>query len=224
MLKGSVLIILKLCEGYDILIRFVHEFFCVSEHCTAKIGVLFDGKISVKSACQLEKSGYISAKKAAALGIPSIIEHISHEYKAQAYMSAEMLSLLITQLLIIISRNDNRDKEITPVGITDDFAYVKSFLADNCHRKINMQVLAQYVGYSYDHFRHIFKAATGITPHRYLIDVRLSRAKQLLSHSEDKIDNIALACGFSDCNHFSRVFSQSFGISPTEYRKRYFPL
>lgn len=69
------------------------------------------------------------------------------------------------------------------------------------------------------HFRRQFEKFYGQAPKAYLLQIRLNAAIQMLWNKEYTVSEIALACGFSDCNHFSRVFRQKSGMSPTEYRK-----
>ena len=84
--------------------------------------------------------------------------------------------------------------------------------------------LAESVCMSERHFRRQFEKLYQQTPKDYLQKLRLNAAAELLLQKELSVTEIALACGFSDCNYFSRAFRQNFGISPTEYRKRFFAL
>ena len=67
-------------------------------------------------------------------------------------------------------------------------------------------------------FCKLFKKAANTTPAEYIISVRFSNAKLLLSESELTISQISEMCGFSDASYFSYYFKKSFGITPGEYR------
>jgi AraC family transcriptional regulator len=85
---------------------------------------------------------------------------------------------------------------------------------------LTLTLLAGESGYSRTHFLRMFRRATGQSPHRYLLDLRLRKAESMLaSHSESLVD-IALACGFSSHAHFSTAFRSRYGLSPAAYRRR----
>jgi AraC family transcriptional regulator len=79
--------------------------------------------------------------------------------------------------------------------------------------------LATESGYSRTHFTRMFKAATGQTPHRYLLELRLRKAQSMLTNRALPLIDIALACGFSSHAHLSTAFRSRFGITPSAYRR-----
>lgn len=84
---------------------------------------------------------------------------------------------------------------------------------------IDLHSLAKESGYSRSHFLRMFREATGITPHQYLLRLRLKQAQRMLKEGSSKLVDIALACGFSSHSHMSRMFRQAIGITPIEYRR-----
>ena len=66
----------------------------------------------------------------------------------------------------------------------------------------------------------IFRKVTGYSPIEYLLQVRLSKAAELLQRTTKTISEISLECGFSDSNYFSRQFKKRYNFSPRDYRKR----
>lgn len=81
-------------------------------------------------------------------------------------------------------------------------------------------VLAAQCNISEVYFRKLFIKLYGVTPHQYVIDIRLNAAKQLLSEGTAKINTVAEKCGFSGVYHFSRLFKERVGLTPTEYMKQ----
>ena len=64
-----------------------------------------------------------------------------------------------------------------------------------------------------------YKKAYGVTVYKYLTDLRLDAARELLSDSRYSVGDIAARCGFADQCYFSKVFSKRFGIPPTAFRE-----
>ena len=79
--------------------------------------------------------------------------------------------------------------------------------------------LAAQCGISEVYFRQLFKEQFGTAPHQYILELRLRKAKQLLSGSRLSVGQIAESCGFTNPYHFSRTFRQSTQLTPSEYRK-----
>lgn len=84
---------------------------------------------------------------------------------------------------------------------------------------LSLQALANESGYSRVHFIRMFRAATGYSPHSYLLNLRLERARGLLRNPSLSLIDIALDCGFSSHSHMSRLFHTSVGITPSAYRR-----
>jgi YesN/AraC family two-component response regulator len=68
---------------------------------------------------------------------------------------------------------------------------------------------------------HLFRKVTGFTFKEYLILQRISKAKDLLLHTDDNITQICINSGFSNVNHFIRIFKKYQAITPYQYRKKY---
>jgi AraC family transcriptional regulator len=79
--------------------------------------------------------------------------------------------------------------------------------------------LAKACELSPSHFARAFKQATGVTPHQWLTLRRVGRARELLARTRLDLTGIALACGFYDQSHFSRVFTRIEKISPGKWRR-----
>ncbi|ADV81798.1 helix-turn-helix domain-containing protein [Terriglobus saanensis] len=84
---------------------------------------------------------------------------------------------------------------------------------------LDLETLATESGYSRSHFLRMFRASTGCTPHRYLLQLRLERAKELMRQKSVSLIDIAALCGFSSHAHLSKMFRQIVGMPPSEYRR-----
>ena len=93
-------------------------------------------------------------------------------------------------------------------------AYMHANLADS----VRLEDIAGAVGLSVFHFSRTFRHATGLAPHRYLIQARTERVKVLLLESEQSLAAIAKDAGFSDQSHMSKVFRKITGTTPKYFR------
>ena len=88
---------------------------------------------------------------------------------------------------------------------------------------LSLQALANESGYSRVHFVRMFRAATGSSPHNYLLNLKLERVRELLKNPSMSLIDIALDCGFSSHSHMSRAFHKFVGVTPSAYRRRLRP-
>ena len=93
------------------------------------------------------------------------------------------------------------------------------FITENLHRDIRLSDIAGTVGLSQFHFAHMFRDATGQTPHQYLLDQRMARAKHLLRTTALSIEEIGTAVGFERATAFSRSFASREGVSARSWRR-----
>lgn len=84
---------------------------------------------------------------------------------------------------------------------------------------IDLRILAEQQHIAYPYFRKMFKKYTGISPHQYVLDLKIMRAKEMLLTSERSVKEISFALGFQSIYYFSRLFKQKTGVSPSTLRK-----
>jgi AraC-like DNA-binding protein len=95
---------------------------------------------------------------------------------------------------------------------------IREHIDDNIDQRISVELLAGLANLSVCYFVRAFKKSMGITPHDYLIRQRVERTKQLLSGTDMRLSEIALAAGFADQSHCARRFREHVGMSPRDYR------
>jgi AraC-like DNA-binding protein len=79
--------------------------------------------------------------------------------------------------------------------------------------------LAHRLGVSYTWFRRTFAHHTGLSPHQYRIQIKLGRARTMLSETALTVKEIAFRCGFESEHYFSRLFKRKSGLAPGEWRR-----
>ncbi|MBD2744719.1 AraC family transcriptional regulator [Coleofasciculus sp. FACHB-1120] len=88
------------------------------------------------------------------------------------------------------------------------------YIQDNLAQEISLDAIADYLGISRYYFCRLFKQSTGLSPHQYVIQQRVERAKQLLQRGEMSIAHVAQACGFAHQSHLNRHFKRLTGVTP----------
>jgi AraC family transcriptional regulator len=96
---------------------------------------------------------------------------------------------------------------------------VRAYIDSNLHRTIHIRDLSAVARRSPAHFSRKFKLAVGESPHAYVVKRRLESACHLMITSAASLSEIALNVGFSDQAHLCRLFRQSFGQSPANWRR-----
>ena len=92
------------------------------------------------------------------------------------------------------------------------------FMRENIHRKVTLQSISTFIGYSTSHFSALFLRKTGFSPLNYLNQLKIQEACHLLDFTDMKINQISMSVGFDDPFYFSRIFSKTMGTSPIKYR------
>lgn len=110
-----------------------------------------------------------------------------------------------------------------PVPAADDTVPVArgvAYMETNFHRNITLQDIAAQACLSPRHFSRLFRQSHGASPHRYLLDLRLHQACELLDATSLTVAQVAARCGFEDTSHFARQFARRLGQSPSAWRTR----
>ena len=92
------------------------------------------------------------------------------------------------------------------------------YLRKNIDKPLTLQNMADHAQLSKSHFSRLFKEQTNYTPMDYFIRLKLQRACMLLSFTQQSVQAIGLAVGYSDPYYFSRIFKKIIGTSPRAFR------
>lgn len=92
-------------------------------------------------------------------------------------------------------------------------------LASNLAQRVPLVHVARHCDVSPSHFSRAFKVSTGLSPSRWMLRLRIDRAKDLLRESGASLAEVGSQCGFADQAHFTRTFSRYVGVSPGSWRR-----
>ena len=107
------------------------------------------------------------------------------------------------------------------MNLTNDIyqriATAKIFIDENYYESIGLEEISQQAFLSRFHFHRLFTKIYRSTPHRYLTQKRIERAKQLLAENK-AINDVCSEVGFESIGSFSSLFKKEIGFAPTYYR------
>jgi AraC-like DNA-binding protein len=96
----------------------------------------------------------------------------------------------------------------------------RQLIDTRCDEPLNLETISGEAGYSPFHFIRLFREAFDVTPHQYLTERRIQRAKHLLSQGEMTVTEVCFAVGFQSLGSFSALFARRVGYPPAVYRTR----
>ena len=94
------------------------------------------------------------------------------------------------------------------------------YMSENLERPLKLADMAEYVGLTSSYLSHLFTSRTGQSPMTHLRQLRISHACHLLDFTDLHINQICHKVGITDQYYFSRIFTSTMGVAPTEYRRR----
>lgn len=97
---------------------------------------------------------------------------------------------------------------------------VFDYINEHFCEELSNDVLADMAALSNIHFRRLFKIQYGVSPHEYIMTLRIDKAKALLREGQLSVEEIGASCGFSSLYYFSNSFKKSTGLSPSAYARQ----
>jgi AraC-like DNA-binding protein len=156
--------------------------------------------------------------------IATLAESLAHEITTGLPGQDEMVDALVRQLGVHLLRTHFRVRrdpaiELSRVGPVDRrLRRAIELMHARASEELSLKELAEAVFLSEHYFAHLFKEVTGFTPHAYLANVRIDRARTLLTHTDLPITRIAAEAGYRSSSHFAHAFRGVTGESPRAYR------
>lgn len=152
--------------------------------------------------------------------IPAIVDQMVAAFDTDD--GFEQMNLLFYSLLLkfrAATGKSSKKESKLPIAeqIKVSIKYISEFYCDD----ISLSNLASLCGISEEYYCRVFKELTSTTPIAYINALRITRACDLLQKNPDKkIEDISAACGFRRHSYFNKVFKETVGVTPTEYRAK----
>jgi len=94
----------------------------------------------------------------------------------------------------------------------------RAFIDEHFAEPLDLDAICREAHFSRYHFLRLFRSAFGVTPHQYLTQKRIEKAKVLLAANEVSVTEVCFAVGFQSLGSFSTLFQKHAGRSPQQYR------
>lgn len=151
--------------------------------------------------------------------IQKTIDMMIKEYTNQGLGFKTLLTGSFYSLAVLLSRlysslEKHTDNEI--IGIAKSIAYIEEHYMDD----LTLNELAKIAGFSPRHFSRRFFEIKQTTPIHYIQALRLEKASYYLRNTQLPVSEVAMQCGFSDSNYFSRSFKKHYAITPIQFHKK----
>lgn len=127
---------------------------------------------------------------------------------------------LLGEMMIGLLKTYGGPPQINPAHKPQSLNWIASYLSYSLSEPLSLEDMARRARLSPSRFAALFKAKFGVSPHRYLLNLRIRHAQELIRKGEYSLEEIALYCGFADASHFSKAFRKATGETPGAYRKQ----
>jgi transcriptional regulator GlxA family with amidase domain len=136
------------------------------------------------------------------------------------------VAMQVARVLVVYLRRTGGQSQYSALlalqaqSTTDAFSELEHWIAENLTADLRVERLADRAGMSPRNFARRYTEASRRTPARAVESIRVDAARRALEETDDRLDEIARRCGFSNEEHFRAAFARQLGISPRAYRKR----
>ena len=152
--------------------------------------------------------------------ISKFVESLEFYFVNPTLINNDLLELKIKELILLLiqSKNVCSIQELISDLYSTQSVQLKTVIELHRYSNLNQEELAKLCNLSVSSFKREFKKVFNDTPNNHITDLKLKRAKELLSITEMPISEIAYGVGFNDPLYFTRTFKKKIGSSPSEYR------
>ena len=209
-------------DGIESAVVFPVDILCFERYDAAEakvLGPLAEGKLRMPVLCQ---SGDAAFEELSACY--KEIEQMLRQMKEQKNMFYLNIKAKMLELIAVAYKHDLLTRQVREgreeSGTVENLKKVLQYIGEHYGSPIRLSELAELVNMNEQYFCRYFKKNIGKTITEYINVIRVEKAATALAETEDKIIDIAAACGFDNTGYFIRRFKKEKGMTPSEYRKK----
>jgi AraC family transcriptional regulator len=148
------------------------------------------------------------------------IEKIVSDDHPTASLLADTIAQALANRFIAINHRGSAQREARSNQLSHrKIRQVRDFVEANLAADIKLSAMANICSVSSEYFLRLFKSTVGVSPHQYVLNLRIGRAKALLGDPGRSLSDIAAECGFSHQQHLTSTFRRFTGVTPGAYRR-----
>ncbi len=152
--------------------------------------------------------------------INKYIEGILFYFKNPSLVNEEILILKLKEIVLLLNQTQNAPAiHSILANLFNPTSYaLREIVESHIYSNLTLSELARLSNKSLASFKREFRKVYQVAPATYIRNKKLAKARQVLALPAVRITDVAYDCGFSDIAHFSKLFKQRFGLSPTDWR------
>ena len=204
---------LSIGMGFFIDCRKPHSYYTSGENWVHSV-LHFNGKTASWFCKKFKESGSVNFECPVEGFYQSDLEQILISYQDTGPYREFEVSIKLENLLMMLLKEKNKDIQIIP----DYIRYLQKYMESNFTTQLSLDDLAAFAGISKFHLSREFKKYTGYSPNAYLIELRIGKAKLLLSNTSLPVYKIGELSGFMNDVNFINLFKNRTGVTPSRYR------
>ena len=152
-------------------------------------------------------------------GYTHLLEAVQVMADSEDYIRDMRINEYLQKLLTLLMEETYRPVQESSSAKQENIQKVRDYLEAHYEERITLEGLAKQFYINKFYLTKLFKQTYGVTVNSYLMQIRITRAKQLLRFTDLSIELIGEKCGISDPNYFSRAFKKMEGLTPGRYRR-----
>lgn len=125
------------------------------------------------------------------------------------------ISAQLYRILAELAVQDGQKESVQNTAVLRAIAFMEHHFSE----KLSIEQIADQVNLSEYYFSRLFRRCTSMSPHAYLVNLRITMARQLLSVSQKSVERVAEECGFHSTTNFIRSFREHVGCTPKQFRR-----
>lgn len=149
--------------------------------------------------------------------IKKLLNNIGKEYRKNDELSHELIKCYLTELFSYFIRNASRT--VIDTASNPAIERLIKYINSDFSQSVTLESAAHMLNLTPPYLSRLFLKNTGFNFKEYLLLIRIKNAKNMLKNTDNSIRQIAYDCGFNDSNYFSKIFKESTGLSPLQYKK-----